>query len=112
MSLIKSEKTEKSVYTLQFSVDKETFDKAVTNAYRKQVGKISVPGFRKGKAPRSVIEKMYGKGFFYEDAVNEVLPDAFDAALKESKLDMVGQPEFDIVSIDENGHGFPRSCAF
>ena len=103
MSLIKSEMTEKSVYTLEFSVDKETFDKAVSNAYRKQVGKITVPGFRKGKAPRSVIEKMYGKGFFYEDAINEVLPDAFDAALKESALDMVGQPEFDVVSIDENG---------
>ena len=103
MSLIKSEKTEKSVYTLEFSVDKDTFEKAVSNAYRKQVGKISVPGFRKGKAPRSVIEKMYGKGFFYEDAINEVLPDAFDAALKESALDMVGQPEFDVVSIDDNG---------
>ena len=103
MSLIKSEKTDKSIYTLEFSVEKETFDKAVSNAYRKQVGKIAVPGFRKGKAPRSVIEKMYGKGFFYEDAINEVLPDAFDAALKESKLDMVGQPEFDVVSIDENG---------
>ena len=103
MSLIKSEKAEKSVYKLEFSVDKATFDKAVSNAYRKQVGKISVPGFRKGKAPRSVIEKMYGKGFFYEDAVNEVLPDAFDEALKESKLDMVGQPEFDVVSIDDNG---------
>ena len=103
MSLIKSEKAEKSVYTLEFSVDKETFDKAVSNAYRKQVSKITVPGFRKGKAPRSVIEKMYGKGFFYEDAINEVLPGAFDEALKESKLDMVGQPEFDVVSIDENG---------
>jgi trigger factor len=103
MSLIKSEKTDKSIYTLEFSVDKDTFQKAVSNAYRKQVGKISVPGFRKGKAPRSVIEKMYGKGFFYEDAINEVLPDAFDAALKESKLDMVGQPEFDVVSIDDNG---------
>ncbi len=103
MSLIKSELTDKSVYTLEFSVDKATFDKAVNNAYRKQVGKISVPGFRKGKAPRAIIEKMYGKGFFYEDAINEVLPDAFDAALKESKLDMVGQPEFDVVSIDENG---------
>ena len=103
MSLIKSEKTDKSVYTLEFSVDKDTFEKAVSNAYRKQVGKITVPGFRKGKAPRSVIEKMYGKGFFYEDAINEVLPDAFDAALKESALDMVGQPEFDVVSIDDNG---------
>ncbi|MBR2927207.1 MAG: trigger factor [Clostridia bacterium] len=103
MSLIKAEQTEKSVYTLEFSVDKATFDKAISNAYRKQVGKLSVPGFRKGKAPRSVIEKMYGKGFFYEDAINEVLPDAFDAALTESKLDMVGQPEFDIVSIDDGG---------
>ena len=105
MSLIKSTKAEneKSVYTLEFSVAKDVFEKAVSNAYRKQVGKISVPGFRKGKAPRSVIEKMYGKGFFYEDAINEVLPDAFDEALKESKLDMVGQPEFDIVSIDDNG---------
>ncbi len=105
MSLMKCEKAEneKSVYTLEFSVDKATFDKAVSNAYRKQVGKISVPGFRKGKAPRSVIEKMYGKGFFYEDAINEVLPDAFDEALKESALDMVGNPEFDIVSIDDNG---------
>ena len=78
MSLIKSEKTEKNVYTIEFSVDKDTFQKAISNAYRKQVGKITVPGFRKGKAPRSVIEKMYGKGFFYEDAINEVLPDAFD----------------------------------
>ncbi len=103
MSLIKSEKTEKSVYTLEFSVEKDVFDKAVSNAYRKQVGKINVPGFRKGKAPRAVIEKMYGKGFFYEDAINEVLPDAFDAALAESKLEMVGQPEFDVISIDENG---------
>ena len=103
MSLIKAEQTEKSVYTLEFSVDKATFDKAISNAYRKQVGKLSMPGFRKGKAPRSVIEKMYGKGFFYEDAINEVLPDAFDAALTESKLDMVGQPEFDIVSIDDGG---------
>ncbi|MBE6600988.1 MAG: trigger factor [Ruminococcaceae bacterium] len=103
MSLIKSEKTEKNVYTIEFSVDKDTFQKAISNAYRKQVGKITVPGFRKGKAPRAVIEKMYGKGFFYEDAINEVLPDAFDAALAESKLHMVGQPEFDIVSVDENG---------
>ncbi len=111
MSLIKSEKAEHSIYNLEFSVDKETFDKAVSNAYRKQVGKISVPGFRKGKAPRSVIEKMYGKGFFWDDALNEVLPDAFDAALKESALDMVGQPEFDVVSIDDNGVVFSAKVA-
>ena len=111
MSLIKSEQTEKSVYTLEFSVDKATFDKAVDAAYRKQVGKIQIPGFRKGKAPRAMIEKMYGKGFFYEDAFNAVLPDAFDAALAESKLDIVGQPEFDVVSVDDNGVVFSAKVA-
>ena len=104
MNLIKSEKTDKGVWTLQFSVDKDTFAKAVSDSFRKNSGKITVPGFRKGKAPRAVVEKMYGKGYFYEDAFNAVLPDAFDAALKESKLDMVGQPDFDVVSVsDEDG---------
>lgn len=107
MSLIKSEKskTEKNVYTLEFSVDKETFAKAVSNAYHKQVAKINVPGFRRGKAPRSVIEKMYGKGFFYEDAFNEVLPAAWEAALAESKLQVVGNPDFDVKSVDDAENG-------
>ena len=107
MSLIKSEKSknEKNVYTLEFSVDKETFAKAVSNAYHKQAGKITVPGFRRGKAPRAVIEKMYGKGFFYEDAFNEVLPDAWEDALKASKLQVVGKPEFDVVSVDDAENG-------
>lgn len=102
MNLIKSEKTNPGEWTLEFSVDKETFRKAISDSYRKNVGKVNVPGFRKGKAPRAVIEKMYGKGFFYEDAFNAMLPDAFDAALKESSLgETVGQPEFDVVSADE-----------
>ena len=104
MNLIKSEKTDKGVWTLQFSVDKDTFAKAVSDSFRKNSGKITVPGFRKGKAPRAVVEKMYGKGYFYEDAFNAVLPGAFEAALKDSKLDMVGQPDFDVVSVsDEDG---------
>ena len=104
MNLIKSEKTDKGVWTLQFSVDKDTFAKAVSDSFRKNSGKITVPGFRKGKAPRAGEEKMYGKGYFYEDAFNAVLPAAFDEALKESKLDMVGQPDFDVVSVsDEDG---------
>ncbi len=103
MSLIKAEKLEKSAYSLEFSVDKETFEKAVNKVYRKQVGSINIPGFRKGKAPRSVVERMYGKGVFYEDAANELLPDAYEAALAESGVTPVGRAEFDITSIDENG---------
>lgn len=103
MSLTKSEVIEKNRYEMQFSVDKATFDAAVSAVYRKQVKNISVPGFRKGKAPRSIIEKMYGAGVFYEDAINDLIPDAYAAALKEAAIDTVGQPEFDVVSIDENG---------
>ena len=101
MNLIKSEKTNPGEWTLEFSVDKDTFRKAISDSYRKNVGKVNVPGFRKGKAPRAVIEKMYGKGFFYEDAFNAVLPDAFEEALKASEVGQtVGQPEFDVVSAD------------
>ena len=103
MSLTKSELIEKNRYELQFSVDKATFDAAVSAVYRKQVKNITVPGFRKGKAPRSVIEKMYGTGVFYEDAINDLIPAAYTAAAAESALEIVGQPEFDVVSIDENG---------
>ena len=106
MNLIKAEKTEKSAMLIEFSVDKETFDKAVSKVYRQQVGKINVPGFRKGKAPRSVIERMYGKGIFWEDAANEVLPEAYEAALTESGVKPVGRAEFDITNIDENGITF------
>ena len=103
MSLTKSEMIEKNQYELQFSVDKATFDAAVDKVYRKQVKSISVPGFRKGKAPKSIIEKMYGTGVFYEDAINDLIPAAYTEALAESKLEVVSQPEFDVVSIDENG---------
>ena len=103
MSLTKNELIEKNKYELHISVDKATFDAAVDKIYRKQVKNITVPGFRKGKAPKSIIEKMYGTGVFYEDAINDLIPTVYPSALEESKLDVVGQPEFDIVSIDENG---------
>ena len=103
MSLTKSEIIEKNRYELQISVDKATFDAAVSAVYHKQVKNITVPGFRKGKAPRSIIEKMYGTGVFYEDAINDLIPAAYTEALAEAKIDAVGQPEFDVVSIDENG---------
>ena len=103
MSLTKSEVIEKNRYELQFSVEKAVFDKAVEAVYRKQVKNMTIPGFRKGKAPMSVIKKMYGEGVFYEDAINDLLPEAYSAALAESGIDAVGYPEFDIVSIDDNG---------
>ena len=103
MKLTKCENIEKNRYELQISVDKATFDAAVSAVYRKQVKSITVPGFRKGKAPRSIIEKMYGTGIFYEDAINDLIPAAYTDAAKESGLEIVGQPEFDVVSIDDNG---------
>ncbi|MBO5050645.1 MAG: trigger factor [Clostridia bacterium] len=105
MSLTKKTKSKavKNQYELEISVDSETFAAAVDAAYRKNAEKINVPGFRKGKAPRALIEKMYGKGVFYEDAINACIPDAYEEAIKESKLDVVGQPDFDVVSADNNG---------
>ena len=100
MSLIKKELTEKSGFVMEFSVSKEAFEKAENEAYRKNVKSINVPGFRKGKAPKSIIEKMYGKGIFFEDAINACIPDAFEAAVKEAELAVVGTPKFDLVSTE------------
>ena len=106
MTLTKNEKNEQGQVVLEFKVEKDVFDAAVEKEYRKEVKNITVPGFRKGKAPRSVIERMYGKGIFWEDAANELLPDAYEAALTESGVKPVGRAEFDITSIDENGITF------
>ena len=103
MSVTKKELIEKNKYEIEFSVEKKVFDAAVDKAYKKTVKNINVPGFRKGKAPKSVIEKMYGTGVFYEDAINDIIPTAYPEAIKEAELEVVGQPEFDIVSIDDNG---------
>ncbi len=103
MALKSTNKVETNLYEIEFDASKEVFDAAVEKVYRKEVKKINIPGFRKGKAPRSIIEKMYGKGVFYEDAVNEIIPDAYESAIKEAGLDVVSRPEFDVVSIDENG---------
>ncbi len=103
MKLVKAEKLENSQYELHISVDPATFDAAVQKAYLKDGKKMTVPGFRKGKAPRSIIEKMYGKGVFYETAINDLIPDAYEAAVKEAAISPVAQPEFDIVSLDDNG---------
>ncbi len=100
MSLKSKNKPTGNQVELEFTIEKEAFDKAVDAAYRKNVGKMNVPGFRKGKAPKAIIEKMYGKGVFYDDALNALIPDAFEAALDEAGEKPVGQPEFDVVSIE------------
>ena len=100
MSLIKKELTEKSGFVIEFSVSKEVYEKAEMEAYRKNVKTINVPGFRKGKAPKAIIERMYGKGVWFEDAINACIPEAFEAAVREAELDIVGQPVFDVVSTE------------
>lgn len=90
------EKIDKNVVGFEFSVSAEDFEKAVEKAYRKNVGKINIQGFRRGKAPRKLIEKYYGAEIFYEDAINIVLPDAYDKAVEENKIYPVDQPEIDI----------------
>ena len=103
MSLKESKKIETNLYQLTIDIDSATFEAAVDKVYRKSVKNITIPGFRRGKAPRSIVEKMYGKGVFYEDAINDLLPTVYPAALKESGIEAVSQPEFDIESVDENG---------
>ena len=93
----------KNQVKLELHIDKDVFEAAVSKVYKKNVKNINVPGFRKGKAPRSIIEKMYGKGVFYEDALNDLLPAELEKAVEEAKLDVVSRPEIDVESIDENG---------
>ena len=88
---------------IEFSIDRAAFDAEVNNVYKKNASKFNVPGFRRGKAPKAFIEKMYGEGVFYEDALNNLLPKEYEAALAETKLDTVSRPEIDIKSIDESG---------
>lgn len=90
------EKTDKNVISFEFKVTPDEFEKAIEKAYRKNVGKISIQGFRKGKAPRQIIERYYGKEIFYEDAINIVLPDAYDKAIEDNGIQPVAQPEIDI----------------
>ena len=103
MKLLNITDAEKNQKVIEFSVDKAAFDAAVDKVYKKNVAKLNIPGFRRGKAPKSIIEKMYGKGFFYEDAINEILPEAYASALEESGLDVVSHPEIDIKTIDDEG---------
>lgn len=95
------DKLEKNMVKLTIEVDAEEFAKGMEAAYEKNKNKISVPGFRKGKVPKQMIEKMYGAGIFYEDAANAIIPKEYQRAAVESGLDIVSQPEIDVTQIEE-----------
>ncbi len=97
----KVEELGKSMVKLTIEVAADEFEKAMETAYQKNKNKLSVQGFRKGKAPRAMIEKMYGAGIFYEDAANELIPDAYEKAAIESGLDIVSRPEIDLVQVEK-----------
>lgn len=94
------EKLEKNMAKLTIEVGAEDLEKAIEKAYQKQKKQISIPGFRKGKVPRQMVEKMYGKEVFYEDAANELIPDAYDKALSECEEDIVSSPKIEVTQIE------------
>ncbi len=111
MSVKSCEKLEKSMVELTVEVSAADFEAAIEKAYKKQRGQIRVPGFRPGKAPRKMIEQMYGTGVFYEEAVNIALPDAYTEALKEKELDVVGYPKIELQDVGKDGFSFKAEVA-
>ena len=111
MTVKSCEKLEKSRVALTIETSAEEFEAAVNKAYLKMRGKINVPGFRVGKAPRKIIEKMYGAEVFYEEAVNILLPDAYEDAVKEKELNVVGYPEVELESCTKDGVVFKCTVA-
>ncbi len=111
MSVKSCEKLEKSMVALTVEVGAADFEAAVEKAYKKQRGSIRMPGFRPGKAPRKMIESMYGASVFYEEAVNIALPDAYGTAVKEQELKVVGYPEVELISVGKEGFSFKATVA-
>ena len=104
MNLKSSNKVDTNRYQLEIAVEPKEFESAVEKAYKKEAGKITIPGFRKGKAPRAFIEKYYGKEIFYDSAINSIYPDALDEAVKEANIEVIDDKiDFDIVEVGENG---------
>ncbi len=111
MSLKNAKEIETNKIELEIKIERDAFNKAVDAAYKKNVKKIQIPGFRKGKAPKGIIEKYYGKGVFYEDAINEVLPAEIEAGAKEAGYTIIATPE--ITDVDfENEDGVIAKVSF
>ena len=111
MSLKSSTKVDVNTHELVFAVDAEAFSAAVEKAYQRQKKSITVPGFRKGKASKKLVEKYYGEGVFYEEAINGLINSEMPDAIKESELVLVDTPRIEVVSADkENGVEFKAIC--
>lgn len=106
MNIKSIEKKENSAVELIVEVGAAEFEAAIEKVYNKQKKNIMIPGFRKGKAPRKMVEKMYGAEVFYEDAINEVYPEAYEAALNEANVDPVAYPELEVVEVGKDGFTF------
>ncbi len=107
MALVKANKVDTNRVELEIEVGAEEFEKAVAAAYKKNIGKFNVPGFRKGKAPRAYVEKIYGEGVFYEDAVNAIYPSALEEAIEASGYEYVEDKiDFDVTEVGANGLKF------
>ena len=111
MSVKSCEKLEKSKVALTIEVSAEDFEAAINKAYLKMRGKMNIPGFRPGKAPRKIVESMYGAEVFYEEAVNIVLPDAYEKAIDDEKLEVVGYPEVELENCGKDGVTFKATVA-
>lgn len=97
----KLEQLEHNMVKITMEIAPDVFEKAINAVYNKNRGRIQLPGFRKGKAPRKMIERMYGKEVFYEDAINECLPEAYETALKELEIEPASRPQFDVENIED-----------
>ncbi len=111
MSLVENKNIETNKTQLTIKVDAAQFEAAIQKAYLKNVKKIEVQGFRKGKAPRKMVEKVYGEGVFFEDAINALYPDALYKAIEESELEVVARPEVEVTDVSkEEGFTFTAIC--
>lgn len=111
MGLLEKNNVGTNKFEITAKVDCDAFEIGLSNAYKKNIKSINMPGFRKGKAPRKMVEKMYGEGVFFEDAINELYPDALMKAIDEAELTVVARPEVEIVSVSkEDGFTFKAVC--
>ncbi|MEE1490568.1 MAG: trigger factor family protein, partial [Massilioclostridium sp.] len=111
MALMKSDNVATNKYEVEVSVDAATFDTACNAAYRKNIKKINVPGFRRGKAPRKIVEKMYGESIFFDDAIDAVYPKALSEAIEEAGLDVIAVESLEPIEASaEKGLSFKATC--